>query len=467
MGVIKITDCNGKEFNVDVNKMIYNINDDLSSENNSLFITNKETIDIKPIDVTITNSEGETFSLTDSENYLDEIVDIDVYIEASHSGVKINNAYYTATSMLRDFTTYTHPFKKPLLKHHNSYSGEPIGRIISSDCIDSALVQDSKAIDVIAKVTDRDAITKFLDGRYNTVSIGASANTIICNHCGKHILKDGKFNFCGHWRGETYDGKLCTWNCEDLEYSELSVVNSPADKYAQVYKIVVNNKPKKSKESSQTNNEANDGNNIIDDIINFNNNSEANLKNAKTIQDTNASTSNDEKNNNEINDNEKEHLLSKINNLSEMIGSFQNQLDDSANKNKELEDTVNILKIDNQLLSSKLEKITDMYINDLIIINNLGREQNLFSKENSFKELKENLTNFTNTYHKNTNNQDVKTSNNTILNNDSTTSKVKTNPYPGLFNNDNYANEEEEKAIIDTKITNNDSFDSLVSALVK
>lgn len=475
MGVIKITDCNGKEFNVDVNKMIYHINDDLSSESNSLFVTNTESTETNPsVPVTITDSDGGTFSLTDSENSLDDIVDIDVYIEASHSDTKINNAYYTSSSMLRDFSTYTHPFKKPLLRHHNSYSGEPIGRIISSDCIDSALIDGTKAIDVIAKVSDKDAITKFLDGRYSTVSIGASANTITCNHCGKHILKDGKFNFCGHWRGETYDGKLCTWNCEDLEYSELSVVNSPADKYAQVYRIVVNRKSNNKQQNSQEDSDENisiskaSSHSVADSIINFANET---TQTTEIKQQENDDTKTEQTT--ELNDDQKEYFTSKIENLSEMINTLQNQLDDLTNKNKELENTANVLKIDNDLLSTKLEKVTDMYIDDLILINNLDRKQELFNKENSFKELKENLLNFVSKYNEaekgNNQNKSDLNNNSTNTENNNTIVKVKSNPNPGLFNNnDNYTELEDKKSKEDIKIIEiNNSFESLVSALVK
>ena len=89
------------------------------------------------------------------------------------------------------------------------------------------------------RVTDQDAIPKFLDGRYATVSIGGTMGTVTCNICGKTILKDGKFKFCGHWRGETYKDQLCYWGAKDITYHEVSTVNNPADDFAQIMKVTV------------------------------------------------------------------------------------------------------------------------------------------------------------------------------------------------------------------------------------
>ena len=156
-----------------------------------------------------------------------------------------------------------------------------------------------------------------------------------------------------------------------------------------------------------------------------------------------------------------------------MINTLQNQLDDLTNKNKELENTANVLKIDNDLLSTKLEKVTDMYIDDLILINNLDREQELFNKENSFKELKENLLNFVSKYNEaekgNNQNKSDLNNNSTNTENNNTIVKVKNNPNPGLFNNnDNYTELEDKKSKEEIKVVEiNNSFESLVSALVK
>lgn len=63
--------------------------------------------------------------------------------------------------------------------------------------------------------------------------------TVTCNICGKTILKDGKFKFCGHWRGESYKDQMCYWGARDIEYHEVSTVNNPADDFAQIMKVTV------------------------------------------------------------------------------------------------------------------------------------------------------------------------------------------------------------------------------------
>jgi hypothetical protein len=109
---------------------------------------------------------------------------------------------------------------------------------------------------------------KFADGRYKTMSIGAGAKKIVCNTCGKTILDSGKVKFCGHWRGETYKDSVCTWTMTGLDYREGSVVNDPADEYAQVKRIKVLRKgdskmSDESKKEPVTNSAVNDIDNIL------------------------------------------------------------------------------------------------------------------------------------------------------------------------------------------------------------
>ena len=93
--------------------------------------------------------------------------------------------------------------------------------------------------------------------------------TVQCNICGKTILKDGKFHFCGHMRGETYKDQICYWGARDIEYHEVSVVNNPADDFAQIMKVTVltdkdleNDSNHKKEEHDMSDNKSN-----VDDII--------------------------------------------------------------------------------------------------------------------------------------------------------------------------------------------------------
>jgi hypothetical protein len=175
---------------------------------------------------------------------------IDVTFESTHSGQNRNYAIYHSDSMETDAQSWMSPFARPLLKNHDIES-EPMGRVVNYQFKQSVLNPDRDCIEVTWRVTDQDAIPKFLDGRYGTMSIGASGNHISCGICGKDILKDGKVTFCGHWKGETYNQK-CYWNVKNMEYREGSVVNSPADDWAQATAVkVVNQKDSQQSDSGK------------------------------------------------------------------------------------------------------------------------------------------------------------------------------------------------------------------------
>jgi TolA-binding protein len=182
-----------------------------------------------------------------------QVLALDVEMEATHSGKNHNYCIYYEDSMEKDAESFVNPFKKPMLKNHNDYSGEPLGRITQSWFGPSSLTDERSAIHLKARVTDQDAIPKFLDGRYGTVSIGGTMGTVTCNVCGKTILKDGKFKFCGHWRGESYKDQVCYWGAKDIEYHEVSTVNNPADDYAQIMKVTVVTDSDDKKDSKEEN----------------------------------------------------------------------------------------------------------------------------------------------------------------------------------------------------------------------
>lgn len=244
MADLQVKDANGKEFTVNVSK-ICDINGDLGNESGTASVTdgrNKNRV-AKVHDVEYVNQNGEAIDamqvLMDMKSGKTNVVALDVEMEATHSGKNHNYCIYYEDSMEKDAESFVNPFKKPMLKNHNDYTGEPLGRIIQSWHGPSQLTDERSAIHLKARVTDADAIPKFLDGRYGTVSIGGTMGTVTCNVCGKTILKDGKFNFCGHWRGESYKDQVCYWGARDIEYHEVSTVNNPADDYAQIMKVTV------------------------------------------------------------------------------------------------------------------------------------------------------------------------------------------------------------------------------------
>ena len=241
MATILIKDANQKEFSVDPAK-IFDINGDIA-DGDARHITDSVNNRVHVInDVKYVNQKGEAIDTTqllkDTASGKVNVIALDVHTEATHSGKNHNYCVYYEDSMEKDAETFLNPFSKPMLKNHDSYS-EPLGRTKQAWHGQSQLTDERSAIHLVTRVTDADAVQKFLDGRYATVSIGGSMGTVTCNICGKTILKDGKFNFCGHWKGETYKDQVCYWGAKDISYNEVSTVNNPADDFAQVVKVTV------------------------------------------------------------------------------------------------------------------------------------------------------------------------------------------------------------------------------------
>ena len=347
MAVLQIRDANNKEFTVDDTKL-FDFNGDISEEMRSITDAKRNRIHIKN-DVQFVNTKGEVVDtnqlLIDATSGKLNIVALDVETEATHSGKNHNYCIYYEDSMEKDAESFMNPFAKPMLKNHDSYS-EPLGRTKQAWFGPSILTDERSAIHLVTRVTDQDAIPKFLDGRYSTVSIGGSMGTVTCNICGKTILKDGKFKFCGHWRGETYKDQVCYWGARDIEYNEVSTVNSPADDFAQVVKVTVitdedkqdNNDNNKEGvgDMAGTNNQSSQSSNdqrnklvaMIDELLG-NPNTQTNDANTSTTQVV------DTQNNNNANDID---MAKQLEDANQKIAELEKQLAD-ANKAKEEAET--------------------------------------------------------------------------------------------------------------------------------
>ena len=246
---MKITDMNGLEIEVDADRIADMLGGQLASSGNSEAF--KTSISV----VSIYDKDGKTMDVLADSDRGKTISAIDVCFEATHSGQTKNSTVYHSDSMEKDADSWMTPFARPLIKNHDR-GEEPLGRVIAYEFRPSLLTQDRDTISVTFRVSDSDAIVKFMDGRYKTMSIGGIANNVTCGICGKHIVKDGVFKFCGHWKGESYDGVKALWHIRDVEYVEASVVNTPADNWAQVVSIkpVANKEDPASKDSADTSN---------------------------------------------------------------------------------------------------------------------------------------------------------------------------------------------------------------------
>lgn len=403
-----IKDANGKDISVDMSK-ICDINGDITSDSPTAATDSKKNRVAKVHDIEYIDSKGNAVDnmkvLSDMQAGKVNVVALDLDIEATHSGPNHNYCIYYEDSMEKDAESFVNPFKKPILKNHNTYSGEPMGRIQQASHGPSVLTDERSAINLKVRVTDRDSFEKFLDGRYSTVSISGTMGTVICNICGKTILKDGKFRFCGHWRGETYKDQVCYWGAKDIEYHEVSTVNNPADDFAQIMKVtVVTDEDSKNKEGSdgmdgQENNTAKDSNtkatdikksvcDMIDNLLGNNNNTKtedsqqnddstatADTKNGEADSATSTSN-NDEKQNGQVADSsnaedteklkkeledakaENEKLTKELGEAKDALAKTQQDLKDSQNETKNMTDMCVALAASNKemLADSIIEK---------------------------------------------------------------------------------------------------------------
>lgn len=181
-------------------------------------------------------------------------------LDATHSGRLTNLRVYPGKRMRDGASTFVKPYGKPFLRHHNE-DNDPIGRVTSSDYIQTKFGKDwdedytdpkddlgSGFIRLGVIVNDTDAIEKIVDGRYKTVSVGMAPTTWLCSVCGDYIV-GGSDSECEHFPGKTYrirnsdndSGKeyLCYAITGPLTYKEISVVNMPGDSFAEITAINV------------------------------------------------------------------------------------------------------------------------------------------------------------------------------------------------------------------------------------
>ena len=261
---ILITDANGKSFEVSMSEIKDMVIEDSAIEVNPDSTSESNITHMKAFDAEGNTIDLSTISDSDKEDKDKLPKALDVTFEATHSGQNKNDVIYHSDSMEKDTATWRVPYAKPLIKNHDVHQ-EPLGRVIDALFRPAKLVQDRDCIEVTFRVTDQDAIQKFIDGRYRTMSIGGSVGHIQCNICGKDILKDGVFKFCGHWKGEVYNNQKSIWSCRDIEYKEGSIVNTPADVWAQV----VNTKPASDTADNENVEATNMDNETLQDIDNL------------------------------------------------------------------------------------------------------------------------------------------------------------------------------------------------------
>lgn len=157
-----------------------------------------------------------------------------VQMEAIHVGRTANYTYYTKEGLSGGLNSWTTPYNKPVLTHHNDYNGEPIGRILKAE-FSEATRSGKPGLIFTCEITDPTAMEKVLDGRYQTVSIGATTDKVTCNICGTDRIHE----WCDHWPGETYEGQTAHFIIGNTFGKEISYVNTPADENAGNFSVSV------------------------------------------------------------------------------------------------------------------------------------------------------------------------------------------------------------------------------------
>lgn len=167
-----------------------------------------------------------------------------VKIEAIHAYPHATRNYtrYMPKAIKNSVHTWTAPYRKPLIKHHNDKDGEIIGRIIDAEYITKNTLSETPALVITANVPGDTTKKDVLSGILSTTSIGVIAHDVRCSICGAK-LADGET--CEHERGAVYENEVCYWDIYDMEAKELSYVIVPSDIYSKNIDIYPASKNKK------------------------------------------------------------------------------------------------------------------------------------------------------------------------------------------------------------------------------
>ena len=145
-----------------------------------------------------------------------------------------NFTRYMPKCLKNSVPTWTHPYNRPLIKHHNEKNGKIIGRILNAEYKTKGTFSNTPALLFTVNVPGEDAKEDILNGTESTVSIGVIAHDVRCSICGQQLAGGES---CGHERGVEYDGETCYWDIYSMEAKGLSYVVVPSDIYAKNRKI--------------------------------------------------------------------------------------------------------------------------------------------------------------------------------------------------------------------------------------
>lgn len=154
-------------------------------------------------------------------------------IAGIHVGPTRNFTWYTEEALDSSIPSWTKPYQRPLIMHHNEKDGKIIGRVVHAEKQSLNTRSGTPALIFTCNVPDKDGKEQILDGRLKTVSIGVIAHDVRCSICNKQVeLDETGYPDCGHMRGNLYKNEVCYWMIYKMEAKELSYVIVPSDIYA-------------------------------------------------------------------------------------------------------------------------------------------------------------------------------------------------------------------------------------------
>lgn len=154
-----------------------------------------------------------------------------VEIEGIHAAPFATRNYtrYTPNCLKKSVASWTNPYRRPLIKHHNEEDGEIIGRICEAKYITKNTRSETPALLFTVNIPGEQAKTDVKSGLLETTSIGVIAHSVKCSICGQELANG---ETCEHERGAIYNGETCYWDIHEMEAKELSYVIVPSDMYA-------------------------------------------------------------------------------------------------------------------------------------------------------------------------------------------------------------------------------------------
>lgn len=191
------------------------------------------------------NAKRTNLFMTEADNRLASTIDpnsLMVEIEAMHAAPHHTRNFtkYMPNCLKNSVKTWTEPYVRPLIRHHNEKDGKIIGRVIEARYKTSNTYSGTPALELTVNVPDKEAMEEVKNGIAQTVSIGVMADDVRCSICGAQ-LSDGEW--CEHERGQVYKNERtgeqeeCCWEIHSMEAKELSYVIVPSDMYAKNVKF--------------------------------------------------------------------------------------------------------------------------------------------------------------------------------------------------------------------------------------